>query len=176
MGYQCHCCGAWHDERRTAFGLRMPAVVASLTDDERATRATLGSDQCVLDDEHFFILGNLELPVRDSTEVITWTVWSTLSEMNFERSSDLWHTEGRESEPPYFGWLSNSVPGYPDSLNIKVLVHTQPVGSRPKLEVIDESHRLYRDQREGIAAAWADELIHAALFGAPPENARRVTS
>ena len=170
MGYQCHCCGAWHDERPTAFGFRMPAVVASLTDDERAARATLGSDQCVLDDEYYFILGNLELPVRGSAEMITWTVWSTLSGANFQRSSDLWHTEGRESEPAYSGWLSNQLPGYADSLHIKVLVHTRPVGSRPRMEVIEESHPLHRDQQEGISSAKADELIHLALYGPTPDG------
>jgi hypothetical protein len=165
MGYECSCCGVWHEERPTAFGADMPLVVAQLTDDERAARVALSSDQCILDEEHFFILGNLDIPVRESTEVITWTVWSTLSETNFERCSELWHSAGRESEPPYFGWLSNQVPGYPRSVNIKVRVHTQPLGTRPKLEVIEESHPLRTHQKDGITAAQADKLIHIALYG-----------
>lgn len=165
MGYECKCCGVWHDERPTAFGADMPLAVAQLADDERAARVALSSDQCILDDQHFFILGNLDVPVKDFPEVLSWSVWATLSEASFERCSELWHSEGRESEPPYFGWLSNQLPGYPRSVNIGVLVHTQPLGVRPRLEVIEESHPLRTDQREGITAARADELIHSALYG-----------
>jgi hypothetical protein len=165
MGYQCGSCGDWHEERPTAFGATMPLVVAQLSEEERATRVALSSDQCILDEEHFFVIGNLDIAVRGTSEVIAWTVWSTLSSANFERCSELWHAEGREAEPPYFGWLSNQIPGYPSSLNIKVLVRTQPLGIRPNLEVIEEAHPLHEDQRQGITRARADELIHVALYG-----------
>jgi len=143
----------------------MPAVAAELSDEERAARVTMGSDQCIVDEEHFFILGNLDVPVRDSEETIRWTVWSTLSKPNFDRTSELWEMEARKSEPPYFGWLSNQIPGYPSSINIAVHVLTQAVGARPKLEVIDESHPLHEDQRLGITPARADELIRIAVHG-----------
>lgn len=118
-----------------------------------------------LDDQHYFIIGNLDLPVRGSSEVIRWTLWSTLGKASFERCSELWEAEGRESEPPYFGWLSNSVPGYTGAINIALAVHTQPLGFRPKLEVIDAEHPLHTDQKHGITPARADELIHIALYG-----------
>src|SRR4030095_12869330 len=109
------------------------------------------------------MFGILTRPVCDSPDTITWTVWSTLSEADFERCSKLWHTAGRESEPPYVGSLSNPIPSYATSANLKVLVHTQPLGVRPKIEVVEESHPLWRDQKHGISAARADDLIHAAL-------------
>lgn len=167
MGYQCKTCGALHPERPTCFGAEMPAVVAHLSSDDRARRVELSSDQCVLDDEHFFVLGTLDLPVRGSDETLTWVVWSTLSRANFERAADLWHVEGREREPPYFGWLSNQIPGFPNSLNVKVLVHTQPLGIRPRLEVVDEGHPLRDAQRNGVSSEEADRLIHVALYGQP---------
>lgn len=168
MPYQCACCGQWHEERPTCFGAPLPAAVAQLTEQQRASRVQLSSDQCVLDDEHFFILGNLDLSVRRSDEVIRWAVWSTVSRANFERASELWSTEGREVEQPYFGYLSNSIPGYPGTINIKLMVHTQPIGIRPVLQVIDEDHALRHDQDSGISAQRADELIHVALYGAAP--------
>ena len=96
-------------------------------------------------------------------EHLRWTVWSSLSQSNFERASELWQTVGRESEPPYFGWLSNQIPGYPTSVNIKAMVRTGPVGIRPKLIVIEEGHPLARDQDQGVSEERAEELIHAAL-------------
>jgi len=130
----------------------------------------MSSEQCVLDDEHFFVLGTLDLPVRGADEVLTWIVWSTLSRANFERTSDLWNVEGRESEPPYFGWLSNEIPGFPGSLNIKLLVHTQPLGIRPRLEVVDERHPLRDAQMNGISPEEAERLIHVALHDHPGDT------
>ena len=132
-----------------------------------------GSDQCILDGKHFFILGNLDVPVRGSEDMLRWSVWSTLSEANFKRAADLWETAGRESEPPYSGWLSNQIPGYPSTINIKALVHTQPVGVRPQIKVVEEDHPLATDQENGIDPARLDELIHVAWH--QPEEATPAT-
>jgi hypothetical protein len=165
MGYTCRTCGAWHDERPQCFGAELPDVVAALSPEELESRVERSSDQCVLDGEHFFVLGNLDVPIHGSAEPLRWTVWTTLSAKNFERASDLWSTPGRESEEPYFGWLSNQIPGYPWSGSIKLQAHTQPVGVRPRLQVIEDGHPLSLEQERGIGAERADELIHAALHG-----------
>ncbi|MEU6973410.1 DUF2199 domain-containing protein [Kitasatospora aureofaciens] len=40
-------------------------------------------------------------------------------------------TEGRETEPPYFGWLTTELPIYsPSTLNPKKMAHTRPIGER----------------------------------------------
>jgi hypothetical protein len=163
MGYTCITCGAYHDERPTCWKFDAPAAVGDLSDAEVAARVDQGSDQCVLDGEHFFILGNLDVPIRGSDEFLRWSVWSTLSRENFERAVELWEAPGRENEPPYFSWLSNQIPGYPASVSIKALVHTASVGLRFRIEVLEEGHQLRADQRNGITAERADELIHAAI-------------
>jgi len=165
VGYTCRTCGVWHDERPTCFGAELPTAVAALSPDELESRVGRSSDQCILDNEHFFILGTLDVPIRGSAEHMRWIMWTTLSQANFERASDLWETPGRESEPPYFGWLSNQIPGYPSTINIKLRVHTEPVGVRPRLEVIEDGHPLGVDQERGIDEARAEELIHAATHG-----------
>jgi hypothetical protein len=165
MGYTCGTCGVWHDERPMAFGARMPEIVSAMTEAERKARVELSSDQCILDGEHYFVLGNLDLPIRGTQELVRFTVWTTLSQANFERASELWTTEGRESEPPYFGWLSNPIPSYPQSISIKAAVHTEPVGIRPRIEIVDQEHPLGIDQRDGISPERADAIIHAAWHG-----------
>lgn len=162
-GYRCIVCGARHDELPTCFIAPEPLNVGVLLDEERRTRLVQSSDQCVLDGEHFFILGNLDVPIIGRDEPFRWSVWTTLSEKNFLRASELWETSGRESEPPYFGWLSNEIPGYSTTINLKTLVHTQPVGIRPFIEIMEQEHALYEDQREGISMERAWGLIHAAL-------------
>lgn len=138
----------------------VPAIIADFTPEEMEQRVVLGEEQCVVDDEHFFILANLDIPIQGSIESLRWTVWGSLSKKNFERASDLWESRGREREPAYFSWLSNQIPGYSASINIKALVHTLEVGVRPRIEVIEEGHALTHDQRDGITPERADELIH----------------
>ena len=72
---------------------------------------------------------------------------------------------GRETEPPYAGRLSSQIPGYGSTLGLELLVHTQPVGVRPELRLLEAPHPLFSDQRNGITAERADELIHTAVFG-----------
>jgi hypothetical protein len=162
MGYHCKSCSTWHEERPTCFGAELPEIIAGLPAEVFEARVRRSSDQCILDDEHFFILGNLDVPVCGTDEFVRWTIWTTLSSQNFERASALWDTVGRETEPPYFGWLSNQIPGYPPSINIKARVHTQSIGVRPQIEIVEPGHPLGVEQQSGVTQERADELIHAS--------------
>jgi hypothetical protein len=90
-----------------------------IPEDERASRSDLTSDACVVDEKHFFIVGNLEIPINGSEETFSWDVWVSLSRENFQRAFELWESDDRVNEPPYFGWLSTTLPGYPETLNLK---------------------------------------------------------
>jgi hypothetical protein len=162
MPYTCRSCGQRHDEEANCFVIELPLYAAQVPDHERARRVDATSDQCVVDKEHFFILGNVDVKVPGSELFIRWSVWTTLSKANFLRASELWHVAGREAEPPYFGWLSNQIPGYPDTLNIKTMVQTQPVGIRPQIRCIEEGHPLAGDQGNGVTVERLRELIHFA--------------
>lgn len=57
-----------------------------------------------------------------------------------DQLSELWASDGRDAEPPYFGYLSNQIAAYPVStLDLKCHVHTQPT-----------DHPLAVEQRSGI--------------------------
>ena len=162
-GYVCRTCGALHEEEANCFLFELPLSALDVPEEERETRIEASSDQCVVDGKHFFILGNLDVPVRGQELFVRWTAWASLSEKNFERATELWRSPGRESEPAYFGWLNNQIPGYNQTLSIKTLVHTQPVGVRPRIEVVEEGHELWREQREGITQERYRELLEKAL-------------
>jgi hypothetical protein len=148
------------------FGPEAPLPWLQIPEAERASRGELTSDQCVIDDEHFFVLGRIEIPLKDSADIFCWLAWVSLSRENFERTLDLWGTEGRESEPPYFGWLCSSFPGYPETtLNLKTHVHTQPVGERPYIELEATDHLLAVEQREGISLQRVQEIVELAMHG-----------
>ncbi len=162
-GFTCAACGDRHEELPLCFKAPEPTYAAYyVPEQERSKRIVLSSDQCIVDDEHFFILGNLDVPIVGRAETVRWSVWSSLSEESFARAHELWETAGREAEPPYFGWLSNPIPGYERTLNLALGVHTQPVGTKPLLRLKEQDHPLYRDQVEGISWDRACELAHAS--------------
>jgi hypothetical protein len=164
-GYNCTTCGQFHNELPMVLGSPAPALWFSIPESERAERAELSSDQCIIDDEHFFILGQISLPVHDSAEPFTWLAWVSLSEENFNRASELWDAEGRESEPAYFGWLQSALPYQPSTLSLKTLVKTQPVGERPLIEIEPSDHQLSLEQRHGITLQRVQQIAEAALHG-----------
>ena len=147
------------------LGSPAPALWFSIPESERTERAELSSDQCIIDDEHFFILGQISIPVHDSAQTFTWLAWVSLSEENFNRASELWDAEGRESEPAYFGWLQSALPYQPSTLSLKTLVKTQPVGERPLIEIEPSDHPLSLEQRHGITLQRVQKIAEAALHG-----------
>jgi len=163
VGFICRGCGQYHDELPQGFKFEAPADYYAIAEAERSRRCMLSSDQCVLDDEYFFVAGNIDLQIAGSPDAFVWTVWVSLGRASFERASKLWHTPSRESEPPSFGWLRSSVPGYPETLNLKTQVHTSAVGVRPTIELETTDHPLSIDQRVGISRARAEELGLVAL-------------
>ena len=137
--FECRTCRQTH-AGIPAFGAEAPDAYLALPEGERAARAELSSDQCVIDDKQFFIRACLELPVRAHAEPLSWGVWVSVSETSFQRVAELWEVEGREAEPPLFGWLNTSVPGYQETRNLNARVRLQPVGTRPIIELEPTPH------------------------------------
>ncbi|GGY45208.1 hypothetical protein GCM10010363_27240 [Streptomyces omiyaensis] len=127
----------------------------------------LSSDQCVIRGRHFFIRGLVEIPVIGSQDVFSWGVWVSLSRDNFTRALEVWNTEGREAEKPYFGWLCTELPFYPESTtHVKTNAHTRPVGERPFIELEPTDHPLAVEQRTGITQDRVREIAMAVLHPA----------
>lgn len=154
-GFRCN-----HPEQELpmSYGSDAPVYYYDVPEIERKRRFELSSDLCIMDEEHYFIRGGIEIPIVDSKETFIWDVWISLSKNNFNRTIELWETEGRETEEPYFGWLSTSIPGYPDTLNLKTNVHTREVGVRPFIELEPTDHPLAIEQREGITLQRVTEI------------------
>ena len=74
-------------------------------------------------------------------------------------------TLGRSSPPegPYFGWLSNSVPGYPETLNLKTHVRFRENMLRPTIELEPTEHPLAVHQRGGISPEALQAIVEAGL-------------
>jgi hypothetical protein len=164
-GFHCSTCGRHHSELPFSFSAETPALYDSIPDGERDSRSELTSDLYVIDEEHFFVRGCLEIPILDELEPFVWGVWCSLSKENFRKTMEMREREGRESEPPYFGWLCTALPLYPDTLQLKTHVHTRPLGQRPFIELEPTDHPLAVDQRQGITIARVQKIAEALLHG-----------
>lgn len=162
-GFYCRTCGEFHPELPMDFGADAPAAFYSVPEEEREARCQLNPDLCVIDEREFFIRGCLEIPVVDGPRPFVWGVWTSLSETSYKRTVEIWKTPGREQEPPFFGWLSTSLPLYPETLLLKTNIYTRPLGSRPSVELEPTDHPLAVEQRTGITMDRVRELVERLM-------------
>jgi hypothetical protein len=164
-GFVCATCGQHHNELPMCFGPNAPELWLSMSESERASRAELTSDQCVIDEKYFFVLGRILLPIIGATDPFVWLAWVSLSEKNFIRTCELWDSEGREAEPQYFGWLQSALPYQPTTLSLKINLQTMPVGLRPNIILEPTNHPLSIEQQHGITMARVQKIAEACLHG-----------
>lgn len=169
-GFVCQTCGEFHPELPMDFGYEVPYAYQKIPQDEREARCELTPDLCVIDKKEFFIRGCLEIPVVDGPRSFVWGVWTSLSEKSFRRTVEIWETDGRENEPPFFGWLCTSLPLYPETLLLKTHVHTRPLNQRPFIELEPTDHPLAVEQRNGITMERVREIVERMLHGRPSDE------
>lgn len=166
--FQCSTCGEWHDEPALSFACDYPDMYANMSADEREMRAVISSDQCIIDEERFFIRGLIEIPIIETDDVFLWGVWASLTEKNFDEISALWETPGRERivEDSFAALLANSIQGYyPKTADMKIRLRLQPLGSRPVFHVEDQTHMLGAEQAKGISRHAAAQKSSQLLSG-----------
>jgi hypothetical protein len=170
--YKCATCGEVHTGLPMSFAAEFPDQYANMSREQRDARAVIGSDQCIIDQERFFIRGCLEIPIIGSEDVFLWGLWASVREEAFDEISECWELAGREkSRGPFKGRLGNSLAEYPETLNLKVRIVLQPVGARPLFVVEDTDHPLAIEQSSGItrdrALAMAALSLHQVRGGFP---------
>jgi hypothetical protein len=149
LRFKCSQCDELH-EGLPDLVFAAPVYYDQIPVPERAERARLTSELCVIDDRHFFVRAALPIPIRDAKATFSWGVWVSLSERSFARYVELQGSAPAAGGDPCFGWLSNQLPRYPDTLSLKAHLHLQPDGRRGLLELEPTDHPLAVHQRDGI--------------------------
>ena|SRR5271163_1927971 len=165
-GYRCNTCGQYYTGIPFSFAADFSDQYANLSKQERDLRTTIGSDQCIVDSQSFYVRGLVEIPIIGSDQEFLWGVWALIREEIFDEISDCWELEGREKKyGPYKGRLANSLSIYPETLNLKLRIVLQPVGVRPLFILEDDQHTLglQQQQSSGITQEQAIELASFLL-------------
>jgi hypothetical protein len=171
MTWKCAICGVQHDDIPLCFGIEAPWR-SLVPEDEFDRRVELGADQCVVDDNVFFIRGHIELPIQGHPQPLSFSVWSSLSEQSFLHMCERWDAPDRESDPPYFGWLCSPIAAYPSTLHLKLSVQSRQPGLTPHFTVEPTEHPLAVDQHSGISIARGHEIAHQLLHAGSAGNAQ----
>jgi hypothetical protein len=120
-----------------------------------------------VDETWFFVRGCLEIPILGCGEPFLWGLWASIRQEVFDEISECWSQEGRErTHGPFKGRLANSLSVYPETLNLKVAIRMQRVGTRPLFFVEEAEHQLGIEQRLGITQTRAMELASFLLHQA----------
>lgn len=160
--FKCSSCHNWH-EGFPDIGFDQPLYASEVPERERKRRVLLTSDLCIVDDEHFFVRCMLLIPINETNDKFGWGIWSTLSKDNFLRYQKQFDDD-MSGWQPMFGYLSNRIPEYPDTLNLKLSVQPMRRGDRPHATLEPTDHPLAVDQRNGMslekALKIADPFLH----------------
>ncbi|HEX8906754.1 MAG TPA: DUF2199 domain-containing protein [Longimicrobiaceae bacterium] len=157
MSFRCSVCGELHDAL-PHVGSDRPDQYWDVAEEDRERRVELTDDTCIIDGEHFFIRGVIEIPVHDYPDGFGFGVWVSQKRENFEA----YVTEPASGEiGPFFGWLCTRIAFYPrDTMLLKTRAHFRGGGLRPAIELEPTDHPLAVDQREGITLRKALEIVH----------------
>jgi hypothetical protein len=167
MAWTCVGCGEVHGDLPTSYRTGPPVLWQQLSPADQK-RSLLDEEVCLVrregGEDAFFIRGNAEIPIVDAQGgTFVWTVWCSLSAENFKTTARAWKTAGREQAAPMFSWLSSELTPYPSTLNLPTMLHAQPVGQRPTIEVQAAGHALAVEQRSGITMRRVEEIAAAFL-------------
>ena len=164
FGFYCASCGLYHKDLPMAYASDGPEQYFQIPENEREKRSDITQDTYVLDEKHFFIKGQVKIPVSDNEDDFAWNVWVKVSEEDFIREQEQWFEENRFLSEPYNGTIDTQLICYPSTLGLKVKLRTQKVGIIPTVELEESDHPLFLEQESGInmdrVSDFAKKLIY----------------
>lgn len=160
--FTCACCG----ERKSGLpelSFRGPVQIGDAKGDPNYEVLQHGEDLCrirIEGEEYFWIRALLPLRINDTGDTWSYGVWTTISGENFKRYDETFKEEQRDLGT-MFGYLSNSLPGVPDSLSMILHIVPGAPGKRPWLLIQrpDDPHPLFDAQQDGITVDTLMEWI-----------------
>lgn len=165
MSYICSWRGQPHDGLPD-LAFDKPDYAHDVPQNEWAHRVRLEEDLCIVDEEHHFIRGFIEIPIQGHSETLGIGAWVSQKPENFWTYVE--HFDSSEIGP-FFGWLSNDFAfGGESTLHLKTMVHFQGQGLRPRIKLEPTSHPLAKAQQEGIRLEAAWSFIHKYLDPSAP--------
>ena len=166
ISFTCSRCNKVH-EGLPAIAFDAPSHYYGLSEDERASRAKLNQDLCVIDGEEgrvFYVRAVLEIPIIGHTETLEWGTWGSLSEQSFESYVQSFDDLDQSKLGALFSWFASCLPGYPSTLGLRSRIVPRDDRQRPHVEFDPtQDHPLVLDKINGIDLERAIEFVMPVL-------------
>jgi len=161
FSFVCSSCGQNHTGS-PSFSFASPIYFEALSDDDKK-KNKLDADLCAINDHDFFIRAVLEIPIIGQDEPFAWGVWVSQSRDNFQYYVEHFNEDlsGRDT----FGYFSNRLPYYQDTLELKCRVIFQSKSKRPMIHLEETDHELSVDFHQGINMEKAISIAKIAMHG-----------
>lgn len=166
---RCGTCGGEHDLSEMEPSYTYPDAYLAMPPEERDVRATVGTDECRLDerdstDSRYFLRVLLPMPVRGEAEACGWGVWAEVSESAYSRARSRWDDPAQQDEPPFHGTLANALTCYSSTLGLPGAVTLSGPAIIPTFVLAETlDHPLAREQRNGVQPERVVEWLFAHL-------------
>ena len=166
FAFTCSCRGIRH-EGSPSFGYNAPTYYDQLSDKDESTAMCQSKPatcalSITLERTDYFARAVIEIAnYMEWHEPFMCGAWMSLTEVSFERYAST--CEDHDESDSYFGWHSNRLPYYPDTVSLKTQVRPRKGGKRPYLELSDDGHPLAVHMRTGLTIKQAQEIAEASM-------------
>ncbi len=157
---ECTVCGESHDWPALFLHYPLPRAALEVPELARASRVQVDAERghCVIDGRRAFLQGELDLPIQDSSRKVTFKTWTQVAMTQARWLADRWRSRLPQELPPIAAAMTDSLPGYPETRGIRVLLDAPSSEIRPKIQVLENPNPLYRDQRRGLGPSRLREI------------------
>jgi hypothetical protein len=143
---KCPTCGEEHELLEPSFS--RPDVIAAISAEEKTDRVMENNDICALRGEgggadRYLVRGRLSIQLLDAPGTSGWGLWAEVSEEDSVVIWNAWDDPEQNRIPPIEARLANRIPGYPDTIELPVLLRLAGPTSRPALSVTPDSLHLF---------------------------------
>jgi hypothetical protein len=161
----CRKCGKVHAEW-PSLEFCSPFYYSRLSTLQKEKNAELRSDLCVIKTRKqvdHFIRAIITQKVNNHCDTLEYVVWVLLNEESFDDYDQ--HYDEKDHTATYFGYLSNQIPGYTDTLSVRVTIQANNGVERP--EAIPHQDQFFNafvsDYFNGISPQQVEEKINIIL-------------
>lgn len=163
--YRCGSCSKLH-QGLPELTFSSPHPYARLPETERAARARLGSDLCVIDERRFFLRAVMQVPIAGYDDRFGFGVWAEIGAADFRTYFQNFDSAQNSHLGPFDGQIANALPGFPETSGLDCHIHLQDGGRRPVIEMRTAAHALATAQANGLSIERAIEIVRDSRIGA----------
>jgi len=159
--WKCPCCDKQHTSLPLDWSMMAPQDFLEVPPDQRFFRTKIDQNFCGVDDK-FFVRGLVELPVKEINDNLRLGAWVQVPIKQGERILKAENGPNSSRHGPFKGTLRSRLNLYPDTLNLKAVLHLRD-DSVPLIKIEPCEHQLHVEQRDGISVDRVIEFATALM-------------